>query len=143
MNDHAVLFHCLYYFNSYLFQFTEDQFVSELEQAILQSKIDFEADHGSNPSGMITNYKDAGDGENIILNGAKMWISNSPVADIAVVWAKDEAGEAGGKKATYHLLGRVQHVGHESGKGSTHPTVSRIPSLHTPKMLIPNLLFHE
>ena len=56
--------------------------------------------------------------------------------------AKDEAGEAGGKEATYHLLGRVQHVGHGSGKGSTHPTVSRIPSLHTPKMLIPNSLFH-
>ena len=52
-----------------------------------------EPDHGSNPSGMITNYKDAGDGKNIILNGAKMWISNSPFADIAVVWAKDEAGE--------------------------------------------------
>ena len=55
-----------------------------------------EPDHGSNPSGMITNYKDAGDGENIILNGAKMWISNSPFADIAVVWAKDEAGEVRG-----------------------------------------------
>ena len=55
-----------------------------------------EPDHGSNPSGMITNYKDAGDGENIILNGAKMWISNSPFADIAVVWAKDEVGEVRG-----------------------------------------------
>jgi glutaryl-CoA dehydrogenase len=55
-----------------------------------------EPDHGSNPSGMITNYKDAGDGKNIILNGAKMWISNSPFADIAVVWAKDEAGEVRG-----------------------------------------------
>ena len=55
-----------------------------------------EPDHGSNPSGMITNYKDAGDGKNIILNGDKMWISNSPFADIAVVWAKDEAGEVRG-----------------------------------------------
>ena len=55
-----------------------------------------EPDHGSNPSGMITNYKDAGDGENIILNGAKMWISNSPFADIAVVWAKDGEGEIRG-----------------------------------------------
>ena len=55
-----------------------------------------EPDHGSNPSGMITNYKDAEDGKNIILNGAKMWISNSPFADIAVVWAKDEAGEVRG-----------------------------------------------
>lgn len=49
-----------------------------------------EPDHGSNPSGMITNIKD--DGDAYILNGAKMWITNSPIADIAVVWAKDEAG---------------------------------------------------
>lgn len=49
-----------------------------------------EPDYGSNPSGMITNIKD--DGDAYILNGAKMWITNSPVADIAVVWAKDEAG---------------------------------------------------
>src|SRR5260221_3325726 len=53
-----------------------------------------EPDHGSNPSGMITNFKDKGD--HVILNGAKMWISNSPFADIAVVWAKDEAGEIRG-----------------------------------------------
>lgn len=49
-----------------------------------------EPDHGSNPSGMITNIRD--DGDHVILNGAKMWITNSPVADIAVVWAKNEAG---------------------------------------------------
>jgi glutaryl-CoA dehydrogenase len=49
-----------------------------------------EPDHGSNPGGMITNIKD--DGDSYILNGAKMWITNSPVADVAVVWAKDEAG---------------------------------------------------
>jgi len=49
-----------------------------------------EPDHGSNPSGMITNIKD--DGDHVILNGAKMWITNSPVADMAVVWAKDEEG---------------------------------------------------
>ena len=50
-----------------------------------------EPDHGSNPSGMLTNIKDAGD--YVILNGAKMWISNSPFAQVAVVWAKNEAGE--------------------------------------------------
>ena len=55
-----------------------------------------EPDHGSNPGGMITNFKDAGDGENVILNGAKMWISNAPFADIAVVWAKDETGRIHG-----------------------------------------------
>ena len=49
-----------------------------------------EPNHGSDPSGMTTNIKDAG--SHYILNGAKMWISNSPFADIAVVWAKDEEG---------------------------------------------------
>jgi glutaryl-CoA dehydrogenase len=53
-----------------------------------------EPDHGSNPSGMITNIKDKGD--HYLLNGAKMWISNSPFADIAVVWAKDEEGKIRG-----------------------------------------------
>jgi glutaryl-CoA dehydrogenase len=47
-----------------------------------------EPDAGSNPSGMLSNIKDAGD--HVILNGSKMWISNAPFADIAVVWAKDE-----------------------------------------------------
>jgi glutaryl-CoA dehydrogenase len=53
-----------------------------------------EPDHGSNPSGMITNFKDKGD--HYLLNGAKMWITNSPKADIAVVWAKNEAGRIRG-----------------------------------------------
>lgn len=53
-----------------------------------------EPDHGSNPSGMVTNFKDMGD--HYLLNGAKMWISNSPQADIAVVWAKNEEGRIHG-----------------------------------------------
>lgn len=53
-----------------------------------------EPDHGSNPGGMVTNFKD--DGDHVILNGAKMWISNSPFADIAVVWAKNEEGRIHG-----------------------------------------------
>jgi len=53
-----------------------------------------EPDHGSNPSGMVTNFKDMGD--HYLLNGAKMWISNSPKAEIAVVWAKNEAGRIHG-----------------------------------------------
>jgi glutaryl-CoA dehydrogenase len=53
-----------------------------------------EPDHGSNPSGMITNFKDMGD--HYLLNGAKMWISNSPFCDIAVVWAKNEEGRIHG-----------------------------------------------
>ncbi len=53
-----------------------------------------EPDFGSNPSGMVTNFKDMGD--HYLLNGAKMWISNSPKADVAVVWAKNEAGRIKG-----------------------------------------------
>ena len=49
-----------------------------------------EPDHGSNPGGMTTHFTDHGD--HIVLNGAKMWISNAPYADMAVVWAKNEAG---------------------------------------------------
>ncbi|MDG2264125.1 MAG: acyl-CoA dehydrogenase family protein [Flavobacteriales bacterium] len=53
-----------------------------------------EPDHGSNPGGMVTNIKDMGD--HYILNGAKMWISNAPFADVAVVWAKNEEGRIKG-----------------------------------------------
>ena len=53
-----------------------------------------EPDFGSNPSGMLTHIKDTGD--YYLLNGSKMWISNAPKADIAVVWAKDETGRVQG-----------------------------------------------
>lgn len=53
-----------------------------------------EPNFGSNPSGMITNFKDMGD--HYLLNGAKMWISNAPFADVAVVWAKNEEGRIHG-----------------------------------------------
>ena len=53
-----------------------------------------EPNHGSDPGSMITNYKDMGD--HYLLNGAKMWISNAPFADIAVVWAKNEEGRIHG-----------------------------------------------
>jgi len=53
-----------------------------------------EPDHGSNPGGMVTNFKDKGD--HYLLNGAKMWISNAPFAQVAVVWAKDENGRIHG-----------------------------------------------
>ena len=53
-----------------------------------------EPDYGSNPGGMTTNFKDMGD--HYLLNGAKMWISNAPFADIAIVWAKNEEGRIHG-----------------------------------------------
>jgi glutaryl-CoA dehydrogenase len=53
-----------------------------------------EPNHGSDPSGMLSNFKDSGD--HVILNGSKMWISNAPYSQVAVVWAKDEEGEVRG-----------------------------------------------
>ena len=53
-----------------------------------------EPNHGSDPSSMLTNIKDAGD--HVILNGAKMWISNAPFAQVAVVWARNEQDEIQG-----------------------------------------------
>ncbi|WBX71267.1 acyl-CoA dehydrogenase family protein [Tenacibaculum retecalamus] len=53
-----------------------------------------EPNHGSNPSGMETKFKDMGD--HYLLNGAKMWISNAPICDVAVVWAKNEEGRIHG-----------------------------------------------
>lgn len=53
-----------------------------------------EPDHGSNPEGMQTHFTDEGD--HYLLNGSKMWISNAPFADIAIVWAKNEKGKVQG-----------------------------------------------
>lgn len=53
-----------------------------------------EPDYGSNPGGMLTRARKQGD--SYVLNGAKMWITNGSVADIAVVWAKDDEGEIRG-----------------------------------------------
>lgn len=69
-----------------------------------------EPDFGSNPSGMVTTFKDMGD--HYLLNGAKMWISNAPFADLAVVWAKAENTE-----------GRIHGLIVERGmEGFTTPT---------------------
>ncbi|MGB3066464.1 acyl-CoA dehydrogenase family protein [Sphingobacterium thalpophilum] len=53
-----------------------------------------EPDHGSDPAGMETKLKSYEGG--FLLNGAKMWITNAPICDIAVVWAKDESGKVRG-----------------------------------------------
>ncbi len=62
-----------------------------------------EPNHGSDPGGMETRIKDAGD--HYLLNGAKMWITNSGIADIAVVWAKDEGGVVRGLIVNRHSEG--------------------------------------
>ena len=59
-----------------------------------------EPNHGSNPGGMETKFKDMGD--HYLLNGAKMWISNAPFSDIAVVWAKNETNLPDGQKGRIH-----------------------------------------
>ncbi|MGV3523519.1 MAG: acyl-CoA dehydrogenase [Candidatus Sericytochromatia bacterium] len=53
-----------------------------------------EPDYGSNPGGMITRARKTSNG--YVLNGAKMWITSGSVADIAVIWAKDDAGDIRG-----------------------------------------------
>ncbi|KAA9356793.1 acyl-CoA dehydrogenase family protein [Larkinella humicola] len=53
-----------------------------------------EPDHGSNPAGMQTAFTEHSD--HYLLNGSKLWITNSPVADLAVVWAKNEQGRVRG-----------------------------------------------
>ncbi|MCB0371005.1 MAG: acyl-CoA dehydrogenase family protein, partial [Bdellovibrionales bacterium] len=50
-----------------------------------------EPDFGSNPGGMITTAKK--DGDHYILNGSKMWITNGGIADLAIVWAKNDEGK--------------------------------------------------
>jgi glutaryl-CoA dehydrogenase len=62
-----------------------------------------EPNHGSDPSGMLTNIQDKGD--SVLLNGSKMWISNAPFADVAVVWAKNEQGEIVGLIVERGMLG--------------------------------------
>jgi glutaryl-CoA dehydrogenase len=69
-----------------------------------------EPDHGSNPAGMLTNIKDAGD--HVVLNGAKMWISNAPFAQIAIVWAKDEQGDIRGMIVERGMEGFTTPVTH-------------------------------
>jgi glutaryl-CoA dehydrogenase len=69
-----------------------------------------EPDHGSNPAGMLTNIKDAGD--HVVLNGAKMWISNAPFAQIAIVWAKDEKGDIRGMIVERGMEGFTTPVTH-------------------------------
>ncbi len=53
-----------------------------------------EANHGSNPGGMETSFIERSD--YCLLNGAKLWITNAPIADVAIVWAKNDAGKIKG-----------------------------------------------
>ncbi len=79
-----------------------------------------EPDHGSNPAGMLTTIKE--DGDHVILNGSKMWITNSPVADVAVVWARDEAGKIRGVIVEKGMEGFTAPVIH--GKWSLRASIT-------------------
>jgi glutaryl-CoA dehydrogenase len=62
-----------------------------------------EPNHGSDPGSMETHFKDCGD--HFLLNGSKTWITNSPVADVFVVWAKNEKKEIKGLVLTKDMKG--------------------------------------
>ncbi|MCU0415915.1 MAG: acyl-CoA dehydrogenase family protein [Cytophagaceae bacterium] len=71
-----------------------------------------EPDHGSNPSGMTTHFKE--EDEYYILNGSKMWITNAPLADVAVVWAKDSNGRIKGLLVERGMEGfSTPEIGHK------------------------------
>ena len=73
----------------------KDRFLPELAKGNLIGCFGLtEPDHGSDPSGMKT--KAVLNGDNYILNGSKCWITNSPIADVLIVWAKDENDEVRG-----------------------------------------------
>ena len=82
----SLVMYPIYKFGS---QEQKDKYLPELAKGNLIGCFGLtEPDHGSDPSGMKTRARF--DGENYILNGNKNWITNSPIADIFIVWAKDD-----------------------------------------------------
>lgn len=81
--------------NAYANQSVKDRLIPKLATAELIGCFGLtEPDAGSNPSQMLTKAVDKGD--HFVLNGSKTWITNSPYADVFVIWAKDEAGDIRG-----------------------------------------------
>jgi glutaryl-CoA dehydrogenase len=88
----SLVMYPIYKFGS---QEQKDKYLQELARGNLIGCFGLtEPDHGSDPSGMKTNAK-LKDG-NYILNGSKNWITNSPIADVFIIWAKDETGNIRG-----------------------------------------------
>ena len=88
----SLVMYPIYKFGS---QEQKDKYLQELARGNLIGCFGLtEPDHGSDPSGMKTNakFKDG----NYILNGSKNWITNSPIADVFIIWAKDETGNIRG-----------------------------------------------
>lgn len=69
-----------------------------------------EPNHGSDPAGMET--RAVKDGQDYLISGSKTWITNSPIADVFVVWAKDEAGDIRGFILEKHMVGLSAPVIH-------------------------------
>lgn len=81
--------------NDYAHQDLKDEFLPRLATGEIVGAFGLtEPDYGSDPGGMISRARR--DGDDFILNGTKTWISNSPIADVFVVWAKDDAGDVRG-----------------------------------------------
>lgn len=88
----SLVMHPIYKFGS---QEQKDRFLPELAKGNLIGCFGLtEPDHGSDPSGMKTRAKF--DGNSYILNGSKNWITNSPIADVFMVWAKDDNNDIRG-----------------------------------------------
>jgi len=82
----------------------KDRFLPELAKGNLIGCFGLtEPDHGSDPSGMKTTA--VLKGNNYILNGSKCWITNSPIADVFIVWAKDENNDIRGFILEKHMKG--------------------------------------
>ena len=82
----SLVMHPIYAFGSNL---QKDKYLKKLAKGELIGCFGLtEADAGSDPSSMLTTAKKVDDG--YVLNGSKMWISNSPIADIFIIWAKSE-----------------------------------------------------
>jgi glutaryl-CoA dehydrogenase len=78
-------------------EYLKQKFLPGLEKGTLVGCFGLtEPNHGSDPAGMETRAKEQRPGGDFVLNGTKSWISHSPIADVFVVWAKDDKGVVGG-----------------------------------------------
>jgi len=77
--------------HAYAHQDLKDKFLPDLAKGKIVGAFGLtEPDHGSDPSSMASRARR--DGDHFILNGTKSWITNSPIAQVFVVWAKDDSG---------------------------------------------------
>src|SRR5690606_20743670 len=86
---------CMYPISAYASEELKKKYLPEMAQGKLIGCFGLtEPDFGSNPAGMVTHVRKEGD--KYILNGHKRWLTNGGIADLIIVWAKDEAGKVNG-----------------------------------------------